>query len=52
MPMGLEMEKRLVGQPLRLPGLVSSNLGRETLSSDVNFDYEDILNGNCDMSDF
>lgn len=45
MPMKLELERRLVQQPLRLPGLVSSNIASETLNTDVDFDFEDILNG-------
>lgn len=38
MPLRIEMENRLVSYPLRLPGLNSTNLGHETLKTDLNFD--------------
>jgi len=44
MPTKLEMEKRILSTPLRLPNLYSEDLHLSMLATDTNFDYKDFLN--------
>jgi hypothetical protein len=44
MPVKLEMEKRILSSPLRLPNLHSEDVHKSMLSTDTDFDYKDYLN--------
>jgi hypothetical protein len=43
MPTKLEMEKRMLSTPLRLPNLYSEDVHLSMLSTSIDFDYKDFL---------